>query len=214
LLVGAKGRNRDERLQLLETLKTAAAPINLQVLAAASDAEAVQHIVAIASTATPEWGGTKQVCAWRHPLIDRLEIAAALEPCQIPVITSAARQGSPDRAAREAFARGVRDSFIGITAADHCVAETATLVLRIRPGQPRSVSLVPSIHVAVITLGQILADFKELYAVLRWQDNDGQVDLTNCLTFISGPSKTADIEATLVHGAHGPRELCLIVLTG
>jgi L-lactate dehydrogenase complex protein LldG len=37
--------------------------------------------------------------------------------------------------------------------------------------------------------------------------------LTNCLTLISGPSKTADIELTMVHGAHGPREVYLYVIT-
>jgi L-lactate dehydrogenase complex protein LldG len=72
--------------------------------------------------------------------------------------------------------------------------------------------LVPSIHLAVITADRIVADFKELYAALRWGDPSHAVDLTNCLTFISGPSKTADIEATLVHGAHGPRALVLVVI--
>ena len=85
-------------------------------------------------------------------------------------------------------------------------------MLPIRPGQPRSISLVPSIHIAVITADQILANFKELYALLRWGSKGDGVELDNCLSFISGPSKTADIEATLVHGAHGPRELILIVL--
>ena len=92
------------------------------------------------------------------------------------------------------------------------MAESATLVLPIRPGQPRSISLVPSIHIAVITADQILANFKELYALLRWGPKGEGAELDNCLSFISGPSKTADIEATLVHGAHGPRELILIVL--
>ena len=66
--------------------------------------------------------------------------------------------------------------------------------------------------VATEPVAQIVADFKELYASLRWGDPSSPGDLTTCLTFISGPSKTADIEATLVHGAHGPRALYLVVI--
>jgi L-lactate dehydrogenase complex protein LldG len=92
------------------------------------------------------------------------------------------------------------------------MAETASLVMRTRAGQARSVSLVPSIHIAVIQLNQIIADLKELYALIK-SDTEGHGEgLTNCMTFISGPSKTADVEATMVHGAHGPREVYVYVI--
>jgi L-lactate dehydrogenase complex protein LldG len=84
--------------------------------------------------------------------------------------------------------------------------------MRTRPGQARTVSLLPSIHVAVIELNQIVADLKELYALLKWDPRARSEGLTNCMTFISGPSKTADIEATMVHGAHGPREVVVYVI--
>jgi L-lactate dehydrogenase complex protein LldG len=100
-----------------------------------------------------------------------------------------------------------------VTSADFCLADTATLVMRNRPGQPRSAALVPSIHVAVIHLDQILADMKELFALLRWDERYRQEGLSNYMSFISGPSKTADIEATMVHGAHGPREVHLFIIT-
>jgi L-lactate dehydrogenase complex protein LldG len=211
LLARIQNRSRAERATLLETLQTAAAPINLKVFSADSMAAARQIIVDAATQNPPEWGRTKQVCAWRHPLIDSLDIGPALQDCGMTVVIPPAGEDMASDG-RATFARAVRDSFIGVTAADYCVADSATLVLRTRPGQPRSVSLVPSIHVAVIRDEQILSDFKELYAVLRWRDQQGAVDLSTCMTFISGPSKTADIEATLVHGAHGPRELHLIVL--
>ena len=85
--------------------------------------------------------------------------------------------------------------------------------MRTRAGQARSVSLVPAIHIAVIELNQIIADLKELYALLKWDPKAKKEGLTNCMTFISGPSKTADIEATMVHGAHGPREVHVFVIT-
>ena len=84
--------------------------------------------------------------------------------------------------------------------------------MKTRVGQPRCVSLLPSIHIAVIKLEQILSDLKELYTLLKWDPDEQAEGITDCMTFITGPSKTADIEATLVDGAHGPRELYLFVL--
>jgi L-lactate dehydrogenase complex protein LldG len=164
----------------------------------------------------PEWGEAKSVAAWRHPLIDRLGLEEALARLQVPlrvtqpINPSAGREC--DQAERDRQRAGIIASFIGVTAADFCMADTATLVMRNRPGQPRSVALVPSIHVAVITLDQILVDMKELFALLRWDERFRQEGLSNYMSFISGPSKTADIEATMVHGAHGPREVHLIVV--
>jgi L-lactate dehydrogenase complex protein LldG len=117
------------------------------------------------------------------------------------------------RQRKETIRRQVAESFIGVTSADYCLAETATVVMRTRPGQARSVSLVPSIHVAVVRLAQILADLGELYALFRADPELRSEGLTRCMTLISGPSKTADIELVMVHGAHGPREMHLLVVT-
>ena len=217
LQTGIERRSNDEKMKLLAILESAAEPLNMKVVAVDTIEEATAAIVTKAAETEPEWGGDKQVCVWRHSLVDRLELQVALKRENIQVVsTDTFISGSPQALTpdeeRAAFRQGVIDSFIGITAAEYCVADTATLVLATRPGEPRSISLVPSIHIAVITVDQILADFKELYALLRWQGIGKDEALTNCLTFISGPSKTADIEATLVHGAHGPRELILIVL--
>jgi L-lactate dehydrogenase complex protein LldG len=209
-------RTRDERRALIDTLQRAAGPINLEVVVTPSAAVAAAAIVEAVASSPTEWGGSRQVCAWDHPLIDSLGLEEALARRDVPLVTPRSLLPSADEGLSEEqrgiLRRGVIDSYVGITAADFCVADTATLVLRTRPGQPRSVSLVPSIHIAVITADRILADFKELYAVLRWGDAASPVDLTTCMTFISGPSKTADIEATLVHGAHGPRRVCLFVV--
>jgi L-lactate dehydrogenase complex protein LldG len=104
-------------------------------------------------------------------------------------------------------------AYIGITSALYCLADTATLVLSTAPGQPRATSLLPSIHIAVVRQSQIIPDLKTLYGLLDSDIRDGADPLGNSLTMITGPSKTADIEATMVHGAHGPRALHIIVLT-
>ena len=118
----------------------------------------------------------------------------------------------PDDVERKKNRTKLIQSYIGITSADFCVAQSATLVMRTRPNQPRAVSLVPSIHVAVIKIDQIIESLKELYFRLKWDEKEKEQGLTNCMTFISGPSKTADIELEMVFGAHGPRQLYVYVV--
>jgi L-lactate dehydrogenase complex protein LldG len=86
--------------------------------------------------------------------------------------------------------------------------------MRDQPGRARSVSLLPLIHVAVIELRQVVSDLKELYTLLNQDPREKASGLSNCLTCITGPSKTGDIELVMVHGAHGPRERHLFVITG
>jgi L-lactate dehydrogenase complex protein LldG len=64
----------------------------------------------------------------------------------------------------------------------------------------------------VIREEQLLPDFNALYARLETERLTDPEALTGRMTFISGPSKTGDIELVMVHGAHGPRALHLIVI--
>jgi L-lactate dehydrogenase complex protein LldG len=218
LLDRIRRRELPDRHALLGRLIEAGKPINLNVTALPDDAYATAAIVRLGAEKKTEWGDAKRIAAWRHPLIDRLNLPEALDRLQVPVHvpTPIPADADPrfDQAERERQRAGVIASFIGVTSADFCLADTATLVMRNRPGQPRSVALVPSIHIAVIHLDQILADMKELFALLRWDERYRHEGLSNYMSFISGPSKTADIEATMVHGAHGPREVHLFVITG
>ena len=198
-------------MALLDTLTRRAAQIHCPVVSVADPAAAARTIRKWAEDIDPEWGKEKSVVAWDHPLVASLDLEHALGQAGIPLLKVPDHHG---RAQREEFRTQVIQSYIGITSADYCVADTATLVMETRAGQPRSVSLVPSVHVAVITLDRILADLKELYLHLGWDDQGNRIAPGNALTFISGPSKTADIELTMVFGAHGPREVKIIVITG
>ena len=193
---------------MLEILIEAADPINLKVIPCEDRSAVTGAVSTLVREKDPEWGNVKSIIAWDHPLVEQLNLSDALSEQKVPLFVTHAK-ATADKDMR----RQVVDAYIGITSADFCMADTATLVLRTRPGQARSVSLVPAIHVAVIYLDQIIADLKELYALLKWDPHECREGLTNCLTFISGPSKTADIEATMVHGAHGPREVHLFVIT-
>jgi L-lactate dehydrogenase complex protein LldG len=209
LLETIAGRDTTAHLALVDRLMDAGKRVNVGVLTVMDAAAAGAAIVKIAAEKNAEWGDRKVVVAWDHPLIKRLGLSACLAPLDIPVYFP---DGTADRP--EAFLRHAGEAFIGVTAADYCIAQTATLTMKSRPGQPRCASLLPSIHIAVIRPEQMLTTLKELYTLLKWNPAEQAEGITRCMTFITGPSKTADIEATLVHGAHGPRELFIIVLTG
>ena len=69
-------------------------------------------------------------------------------------------------------------------------------------------------YLVMASWAALLFIFAGLFALLRWDERYRTEGLSNYMSFISGPSKTADIEAIMVHGAHGPREVHLFVVTG
>ena len=213
-----KNRSAAERQQLLDRFIEMAQPINLNVIVLEDTKSVAAAIADLVKNKNPEWGDQKSIVTWKHPLIDGLNLGQVLAPQKVSVyMTDLGDSEAGDKSAekkRTTIRKQVIDAYIGITSADFCMADTASLVMRTRPGQARSVSLVPSIHVAVIYLDQIIWDLKELYALLQWDPKIQAEGLTNCMTYISGPSKTADVEATMVHGAHGPREVYVYVIAG
>jgi len=209
LMKTIQGRKRKERLSLLNRMTEIGPTINTEIVAAETETGIAAAIAGIAADRKAEWGDKKSIVAWNHPLVNSLELSAAVAPLNIPVISA-----QPDSSSKrkEAFRRQAETALIGVTSADFGLAETATLTMKNRVGRPLHVSLLPSIHIAVIRLEQILSSFKELYTLLKWDPKQQTEGITHSVTFITGPSKTADIEATLVHGAHGPRELVIFVL--
>jgi len=87
------------------------------------------------------------------------------------------------------------------------IAETGSLILWTTPNEPRLMSLIPPIHIAVLHADTIYNTFWEVVNTEQW--NSGMP--TNAL-LISGPSKTADIEQTLVYGVHGCKELVVLLI--
>jgi L-lactate dehydrogenase complex protein LldG len=98
---------------------------------------------------------------------------------------------------------------VGITSVQGAIAETGTLVLDSAYERHRLISLVPPVHIAIVESSRICETLGETLAMLR-KDND----LSPAVTFITGPSRTADIELTLAIGVHGPQELYVIVHDG
>lgn len=95
----------------------------------------------------------------------------------------------------------------GITSTRGGIAETGSLILWPSVDEPRLMSLVPPIHIAVLKASELYATFHEAMLSQNWTAGMP----TNAL-LISGPSKTADIEQTLAYGVHGPKELIVLVI--
>ncbi|EGB15434.1 protein of unknown function DUF162 [Pseudodesulfovibrio mercurii] len=202
-------RDREGRLALLEQLERNAVPLNLHVHEAEDLAEAGLRIAALAREAETEWGGDKHVLMHDDPLLRDLNLPELLADDAIRVDVARFEPGEDELAGKARLRAVAESAYIGVTGADWCAADCAAIALLTGPGHGRAVSLVPSIHVAVLPLERLVADLPEGYALL-----EGRGELPGSFTFISGPSKTADIEAQLVHGAHGPREMHLFVVTG
>lgn len=94
----------------------------------------------------------------------------------------------------------------GLTSTRGAIAETGSLWLWPTPDEPRLISLVPPVHIAVLDADTLEDTFFDVVERQGWANGMP----TNAL-LISGPSKTADIEQTLAYGVHGPRELVVIV---
>jgi L-lactate dehydrogenase complex protein LldG len=88
------------------------------------------------------------------------------------------------------------------------IAETGSLILMPNQDEPRLMSLVPPIHIALLDHTQLYGTFAETMQAQGWVQNGMP---TNTL-LISGPSKSADIEQTLAYGVHGPKELVVILV--
>ena len=107
-------------------------------------------------------------------------------------------------------ARGALDADpVGITGCFCAIAETGTLMLCGSPDTPATVSLLPETHVAIVPAARILPGMEEAFALA--QQELGQ--LPRGVNFISGPSRTGDIEQTIVLGAHGPYRVHLVIVT-
>ncbi len=97
----------------------------------------------------------------------------------------------------------------GFTVARSGIAATGTLVLAPDATSPRTVSLVPPLHIALVHAHTLHADLHQAMHAERWQDG-----MPTNLVLATGPSRTSDIQQTLAFGAHGPRWTWVVIVTG
>ncbi|PUE01495.1 MAG: lactate utilization protein [Candidatus Sedimenticola endophacoides] len=99
------------------------------------------------------------------------------------------------------------DTEAAVTSVRAGIADVSALVLWPTPQEPRSYSLVPPVHFAVLHAGQLYHSFAEVVEQEQWHTG-----MPSNALLISGPSKSADIEQTLAYGVHGPMQLIVLLL--
>jgi L-lactate dehydrogenase complex protein LldG len=102
------------------------------------------------------------------------------------------------------------DDLVGITGTFCAIAETGTLMLLSGTKTAATTSLLPETHIAIVPASRIVAGMEEGFALLRAEHGE----LPRAVNFVSGPSRTGDIELTIVLGAHGPYRVHLLIVAG
>jgi len=103
---------------------------------------------------------------------------------------------------------------VGITGAFAAIAETGTLVLLSAPDTPASTHLLPETHVAVLRATDVVATMEDVFARMRAERGGVAAMMPRALNMVSGPSRTGDIEQTIVLGAHGPYRVHVVIALG
>jgi len=166
------------------------------VVHASSDGDAARaKVIELASTRK-----ARRILLGAGPVIDSLNLEPLLRERGFEVARADATSTSRDAM----FAADV-----GVSGVAYLIAETGSLVVFASPEEPRGLTLLPPVHIAVASRAQILPDLFDLYGVLQRQESPA---LPSCVTLITGPSKTGDIELRLVTGVHGPGELHVVVV--
>jgi L-lactate dehydrogenase complex protein LldG len=171
---------------LRERFITMAKKIGIVVHEATNDKSAIDYIIEIV---TPD----KEIIAWDYKHIPLSGLQEATQAQSIQVVSPRADH--------------VR---VGITGVEAGLAATGSIIVSAKEGKPRSVSLLPLIHVAVIKTAQIIPHF-EAWIAEQKQHPETFREVGNHIV-ITGASRTADIAMELVMGAHGPKTLHFVLL--
>jgi L-lactate utilization protein LutC len=140
----------------------------------------------------------RRVLLGRGRMLDALPLADTLREVGVEVVR--ADELPPGDPREPLFAADV-----GISEPDHLIAETGSLAVSARPEEPRSLTLLPPVHIAVADPSRLVPDLFDLF--MKYSSG-----LPSSLVLITGPSKTGDIELRLVTGVHGPGEVHVVLL--
>jgi iron-sulfur cluster protein len=115
--------------------------------------------------------------------------------------------------ARESLRQKFIDATVGISGANMAIAETGTIVLVTNEGNADLTTTLPPVHIALFGIDKLVATLDDAVAVLRMlpRSGTGQI-MTSYVNWITGPSRSADIEQSLTIGVHGPREMHCVIL--
>jgi L-lactate dehydrogenase complex protein LldG len=145
-------------------------------------------------------GGSAVALATGDPLIERLGVEEYLDDAGLEVLTP------EDVFWRERLA----EAGVGVTGAVAAAATSGTVGIACGPRAPRATSLVPPAHICLVLRDTMVEDLAE--ALRGCAPAAGDTDLASGLVWVSGPSRSADLELVLTVGVHGPGSVDVIIV--
>lgn len=144
-----------------------------------------------------------------HDVFSHVDIEPELSSIGTKLITMTINS-SDDPDVRRSYLRQIAtDAEIAVTGVDYGIAETGSCVLLASEHVSRLVALLPPVHVAIVMKSQVIERLEDLFTLRREAFLDGK--LGSYMNIISGPSRSADIEQTIVTGVHGPGEVHMVL---
>ncbi|GAX89529.1 LutC/YkgG family protein [Effusibacillus lacus] len=145
----------------------------------------------------------KHLIRWDHPELENLGVDSLFE-------SLGAKMEIWGRGETRSMKEIANDAEAGITWADYAVADTGTLALFSSREKARSVSLLPPIHIAIFRAEQLVTRIGEVMVKMDQMGREG--GLPAGVNFITGPSRSADIENDLSIGVHGPKKVYALII--
>jgi L-lactate utilization protein LutC len=155
---------------------------------------------------------THGVTISRNPLLTELHIADRLNALDMIVTSWADDSKGAGNLSLADFEKASFHAGAGITGVDYVLAETGTLVLSSATEGVQVASLAPPMHVALFRRSQLVGSLDELLAKLQPLYLSGEASTGRSVVFVTGTSRTADIEQILIHGVHGPGQAHAILV--
>lgn len=192
--------------ELVAKFEAELAKVNGNVHRARTPEELARHLLTILEAVA-------EVVLSRNPFLERLGVGSLLarEGKRIS-IWSPPKGSDPDGWSPDDFREAVFNAGAGITGVDCVLAESGTLILSSRTEGAQLASLAPPVHVALYTRDQVVATLEEALTRIPVSRSPGEATTDRSVVFITGPSRTADIEQILIRGVHGPKHLHAILI--
>lgn len=150
----------------------------------------------------------KRVAWHAAPLVEKLLAGVPCATLRVDDASGVAADLATDASARK---DALEACDAGITACEALVAQTGSILVSSATCGGRSLSVLPPVHVVIATPDQLVGTLADAFDLVRERHSGG---MPSMLSFITGPSRTGDIERILVLGAHGPKELIVILVAG
>ena len=198
-----ESRTQEQMGSLLDSLERELSRVGGRVARIGSQQELERYLNDLVSAHQ-----VKSIVRWDTPLLAELEPVLEKSGVNVTKIRTDAEDPSSTAKLREALIA----ADLGITEVDYAIADTGSLVLLAGERQGRLASLLPPVHVALLKPSALVPSMADLLPVVGAENREQPGQLSSCITFITGPSRTADIEKIITIGIHGPVELHALVL--